>query len=104
MRLWRGADVWEGADGERASGSDNGGSVRLGALCELCPCTALGRLYAQRREPLHGNAALVARFDRRQLIERLVSIFDEVCDASSTDRGGGGRASGKNGASVAPGT
>lgn len=54
--------------------------------------TAIRQLYAQRREPVRGNAALIARFDRRHLTQRLVAIFDELCDTPSADRGTKGRA------------
>jgi glycosyltransferase involved in cell wall biosynthesis len=38
----------------------------------------LRAFYARRGQPQRGDAAVVARFDRRRLTERLAAIFDEL--------------------------
>jgi glycosyltransferase involved in cell wall biosynthesis len=42
---------------------------------------ALHALYARRHGPDRGDPAVVARFDRRRLTERLAALFDEVATA-----------------------
>ena len=43
---------------------------------------ALRSLYARRGQPLRGDPAVVARFDRRRLTERLAAIFDALAAAA----------------------
>ena len=39
---------------------------------------ALGALYARRGQPMRADAAVIGRFERRRLTERLAAVFDEV--------------------------
>jgi glycosyltransferase involved in cell wall biosynthesis len=53
---------------------------------------ALGRLYADRGRAARGNPAVIARFDRRRLTERLAAIFDDLVGADTPARDAGAAA------------